>query len=280
MKYRVFTILFLLLVAAAGFGIYFNFTKTADIVINNTEAIQEEREVEDEIVSEIADKNKDEDENVLEPVKDKEDDKKEIPVKKENILFDVTFTSQAPFGEWSDPRQQDACEEASALMAVKWARGESFTLEEAKEEILQISKYQTDNFGEYRDTSADDTLARIIHGYFGFKNAEVQKNITKKDIIAELEKGNLVVIPTDGQLLYNPNFTPPGPERHMLVIRGYDYDKKIFITNDPGTRQGKSYKYNEDILFTAIQNYPTGYHEPIDKVEKAMITISPEFTKE
>lgn len=37
------------------------------------------------------------------------------------ILYDVPFAAQAPFGEWSDKRQQDGCEEVSALMAVKWA---------------------------------------------------------------------------------------------------------------------------------------------------------------
>ena len=34
------------------------------------------------------------------------------------VLLNVPFTSQAPFGEWSDPRHQDGCEEAAALMAV------------------------------------------------------------------------------------------------------------------------------------------------------------------
>ena len=207
--------------------------------------------------------------------------KKEVPEQKieekaktgKLIVKDVSFAAQAPFGEWSDPRQQDACEEASALIAIKWALGESFTLAEAKAEILKISKYQTDEFGEYRDTSAEDTLERIINGYFGYDKARLEKDIAKADIIKELENGNLIIVPTDGQLLDNPNFTPPGPERHMLVIRGYDYDTKKFIANDPGTRQGQNYNYPEDVLFRAIQNYATGYHEPIEKMEKVMIVV-------
>lgn len=197
-----------------------------------------------------------------------------IPSKTGELLIKgVSFAAQAPFGEWSDPRQQDACEEASALIVVKWALGETFTLSEAKTEILKISKYQTDEYGEYRDTSVEDTLKWIINGYFKYDKARLEKDITKADIIKELEKGNLVIVPTDGQLLNNPNFTPPGPERHMLVIRGYNYETKKFIANDPGTRQGQKYPYPEDTLFRAIQNYKTGYHEPIKNIEKVMIVV-------
>src|SRR3989344_6679608 len=53
------------------------------------------------------------------------------------VLLTVPFAAQAPFGEWSDPRQQDGCEEASTIMAMHWVRGDmSLTLEEAKKEIL------------------------------------------------------------------------------------------------------------------------------------------------
>src|SRR4030042_6174940 len=38
----------------------------------------------------------------------------------QNVLLEALFTTQAPFGEWNDPRQQDACEEASVLIAYKW----------------------------------------------------------------------------------------------------------------------------------------------------------------
>ena len=77
----------------------------------------------------------------------------------------------------------------------------------------------------------------------------------------------------NGQLLHNPNFKQPGPERHMLVIIGFDPRKKQFITNDPGTRNGANYRYNYTTLYNAIRDYPTGYNKPIKKVEKNIIIV-------
>ena len=190
-----------------------------------------------------------------------------------DILLDVPFTSQAPFGEWNNPIYQDGCEEAATLMAVRWARGESLNKEEAKSEILKLAEYQKKNFGEYRDTSAEDTIARIIKGYFGYSQTEIKRGITINDIIKELVGGNLVITPMNGRQLYNPHYTGQGPERHMLVIRGYDSQTKEFITNDAGTRLGEKYRYKEEVLYNAIRDYLTGYHLPIEKEEKVMIVV-------
>jgi hypothetical protein len=61
----------------------------------------------------------------------------------------------------------------------------------------------------------------------------------------------------------------------MIVIKGYDPEKNVFITNDPGTRNGESFAYDTDVLFEAIRDYPTGYHETIRVIEKNMIVVSP-----
>lgn len=189
------------------------------------------------------------------------------------ILLDAPFTSQAPFGEWSDQRQQDGCEETSALMAVAWARGEKLSKKKAKKEILAIAEYEKNKYGSFADTNAEDTVIRIIKGYFGYGKSKVLENISVDQIKAELYKGNLVLVPCNGRRLGNPNYTAPGPERHMLVIRGYDLVKKEFITNDGGTRKGENYRYKDDILFKAIVDYPTGDHEPIEKESKTMIIV-------
>src|SRR4030042_5130713 len=153
-------------------------------------------------------------------------------VPKKNILFAVPFTSQAPFGEWKEPAQHDGCEEASALMVVKWARGEPLTREGAKSEIIAASNYENNQIGEFRDTSIEDTAEIIIKGYFQYSGVEVKNIVSPADIVRELENGNLVIVPANGRALGNPNYTAPGPEKHMLVIRGYDYAQKEFITND------------------------------------------------
>lgn len=190
------------------------------------------------------------------------------------VVQNVPFAAQAPFGDWSDPRQQDGCEEASAIMAMRWVKGQSLTLQQMLDEIKAISAFEEQTYGSYHDTSADDTVARIFGAYFNYQNAEARHDITVEDIKVELSKGNLVIIPADGQKLGNPYFTAPGPERHMLLIKGYDPKTRQFITNDPGTRQGKDFRYSESVLFSAIRDYTTGYHEPIIGNEKAMIVVS------
>ncbi len=185
----------------------------------------------------------------------------------------VPFTSQAPFGEWSDQRQQDGCEESSALMAVKWARGENLSKQESKEVILQASDYLLDTYGEYRDISSPNVVDWIFKDYFNYSKVAFKSDIKVDDIIYELNKGNVVITPMDGQKLNNPNFTPPGPTRHMLLVKGYNAEERVFITNDPGTRNGEDYKYDARLFYEAIRDYPTGYHKPIKEVEKNMIVV-------
>lgn len=195
----------------------------------------------------------------------------ELPAK--YYIENVPFSPQAPFARWSDPRQQDACEEMSAALAVYWARGKKLTKAEAEKTILDIAKFEAKKYKNYRDTSAADTAKRIIKEYFGHTNYEIRNNITINDIKTALSENKIVIVPTNGQWLKNPNFKRPGPERHMVVIRGYDSAKKTFTTNDPGTRKGENYIYNEKVLYNAIRDYPTGNHAPIKGVKKNMIVV-------
>lgn len=192
----------------------------------------------------------------------------------EKILLPVPFTPQAPFGNWDDPRQQDGCEEAAALMAYYWAAGKDLSREKALAEIQAISDFEQKEYGGYHDTSVADTIERIFKGYFQYDKADAEYDISKADIVAELEDGNLVIVPTNGQLLGNPFYTPPGPERHNLVLRGYDPEKDEFITNDPGTKRGEKYHYKATIVIDAIVDYPTGNHAPLETKRKAMIVVS------
>ncbi len=188
-----------------------------------------------------------------------------------SVKLQVPFTHQAPFGDWDDKRQQDGCEEASSLMAIKWAQSEELTKEEALEKITEISDWLLEKYKEYRDISSANTIDWIIKDYFNYPKAALKMDVTVNDIIYELEQGNLIITPMNGQIMHNPYYTLPGPPRHMVVIIGYDADREIFITNDPGTRNGKNYEYDAKLLFDAIRDYPTGYHEIINSIEKNMI---------
>lgn len=201
----------------------------------------------------------------------------ENPAYKSKVLISgVPFTPQAPFAEWSDARFQEGCEEASSLMAVYWAKNiESGVIDKtkAKNEIIAMAAYQQERWGEARDTSTKDTATRIISGYLEFSNYEIRENISLQDIKNELLKGNLLIVPANGRALNNPHFTAPGPDRHMIVIRGYDDNTKNFITNDPGIREGELYTYPQQLFFDAIRDYPTGFNLPIEGNKKVMIVI-------
>lgn len=192
-------------------------------------------------------------------------------------ISDIPFTSQAPTGNWADDRFQNGCEEAAVLMAMRWVQGKkSLSKKQAKKGILTLVEYQKKNYGSAVDTSAQDTADRLFKGYYGYTAVEVHYDITKKDIRTELEKGNIIIVPANGRKLGNPHFKSPGPLTHMLLIRGYDEKKKEFITNDPGTRYGKLYRYKESILESALRDYPTGDHLPIKNRSRAMIIIYPQ----
>jgi hypothetical protein len=199
------------------------------------------------------------------------------PIELRSVSLEVPFTSQAPDGNWKEERFQDGCEEAAAVMA-HCAISKSqcpisngvIDKEFVKNEILKMAKWQEDNYGSFVDTSVEDTANRLIGEYFGLEYG-VLRLASSGDIVRELMEGNIVITPMNGRLLDNPNFTAPGPERHMVLVRGYDHETKEFVTNDPGTRKGEKYRYPVDVFWNAIRDYPTGDHERIVDEEKRMV---------
>lgn len=194
----------------------------------------------------------------------------------ENIFNTVPFTAQSPFGEWHDLRQEEGCEEASVLMAVSWASKTGFSLNEAKQKILDMADWQAEKYGSFVDTSAYDTASRLLSQYYGFNNYRLEYNVSAADIRRELMRGNLVVIPVNGKRLNNPNFRSGGPQRHMLVVTGYDWVTAEFITNEPGTKYGQDYRYDFRVIDDSLRDYPTGRYAPIPSdAGSAMIVIKP-----
>jgi hypothetical protein len=123
----------------------------------------------------------------------------------------------------------------------------------ADREILALVAYEQEKFGYYRDTTAAET-AHLITEYYGLK-AEVvpyDAEVLRQAILAHKP----VILPLAGRSLGNPYYTPPGPPYHMLVVKGYQGDE--FITNDPGTRHGESYRYTEDVISRAVHDWNDG----------------------
>jgi len=184
----------------------------------------------------------------------------------------VPFSSQSPFGDWEDPRQQHGCEEASLLMAHYWILGEGLSKDKALSEIVAMSEFEDENFGGAYDLSISDTL-KLWNEYFDHKNAFTKYDITLEDIKKEIAGGNLVIVPIDGVKLGNPHYTAPGPEFHEMVVIGYDDEVGEFITHDPGTRFGANYRYDYNVFMNSIRDYKTGFNEPVDEVVRAMLVI-------
>jgi hypothetical protein len=191
----------------------------------------------------------------------------------EKVLLNVPFTSQAPFGNWADDEQDYGCEEASLLMALYWAKDEKLTSEVALKQIKGMSKFEQEKYGDYHDTSVNDTLD-ILKTYLNYENAYAKFDIGIEDIKAELAAGNVVIVPIDARKVYNVYYTPPGPFRHQIVIIGYNDATGEFITHDPGTAHGAGYRYSYKTMARALMDYPTGFNEPVDEVRTAMLVVT------
>ena len=192
----------------------------------------------------------------------------------ESIHHQVHFTAQAPFGNWKDNRQETACEEASVIMVLHWAENKTLTPEEALKEITTISDYELETYGYFEDTSAKDTLDRIIKSYFKYTSANLIYDISIDDIRKELAKNRLVIVPVNARILANPYYTPPGPTHHMMVIIGYDDITQKFIAHDPGTRYGKNFRYSYETITSALEDYESGRNKPTPEKRTAMIVIA------
>lgn len=194
-----------------------------------------------------------------------------------SIFHTVPFSSQAPSGQWNNPIYQDGCEEASMIMAAAWADDRRELSKQFVEvEIKKLTDFEAGEKGFGLDVSTNG-VAEILHSYFHLENIRVVYDIQLEDIVQALHEENVVIIPVNGRELGNSNFTQPGPLNHMLLVIGYDSLKREFITNDPGTRKGKGYRYDENVLLSAVRDYPTGYHEPNPQSKRVMVVVGKTF---
>ncbi len=172
------------------------------------------------------------------------------------INLDVPFTSQAPYQVWDLP-YQETCEEAAALMVDAFYRGVSGQIppDQAKQAIDDLIAFQTKQYGDYKDTNAQDT-ARFIKDYFHYQDVSVTKLVSVDQIKRALANGYPVLIPVSGKQLGNPNYKHGGPPYHMLVIKGYTQGR--FITNDSGTRKGADYTYAYETVMRSAHDWNGG----------------------
>jgi hypothetical protein len=177
----------------------------------------------------------------------------------------VLFVPQAPFKVW-DPLHEDACEEASMIMLQTYAEGTaSLSVEEMDARIYDLVGYEEER-GLGPSITAEQT-AEVMRARLGL-DAKVVPLASIDDLKRRLAAGTPVILPAAGKLLFNPNFRNGGPVYHMLVAKGY-VDGRI-VTNDPGTRLGADYVYDEDVLWNAVADW-TG--DGVDPSRKVMIVV-------
>lgn len=183
-------------------------------------------------------------------------------------ISNVPFTSQAPFAVWDD-LHNEACEEASLVIANFYLTKNNLTADLADSDIQRMINWEINYFGVNKNLTASETMA-MAYNFYGLNNLSIKEINSVSDIKKEISQNHLVIVPTAGRLLGNPNFKTPGPIYHMLVISGYTKDQ--FITQDVGTKNGQNYVYSQDTLFNAIHDW-TGDDSTISSGEKNIITL-------
>lgn len=170
------------------------------------------------------------------------------------VNLDIPFFPQAPDADRSLPRKE-ACEEASIVLAAHYFADKEMTKEEFKADVLALVELQKDLFGDYVDTSVEET-AQLFEAFFGNASTKIIENLTIEDIKSELAQGHPIVAPFAWRKLQNSHFMNGWPRYHMLVIKGYD--EQYFYTNDVGTRVGKDFPYTYDVIMDALHDLTDG----------------------
>ncbi|MEA2006869.1 MAG: VanZ family protein [Patescibacteria group bacterium] len=185
-----------------------------------------------------------------------------------NVIIDVPFTSQAPFGVW-DYTHEEACEEASLIMVKYYLDKKKLSPQIAENEIQSLKQYQMKKYGRFEDSDMEE-LVDIAFDYYDLNNLKIVYDFSPKDLKEALAKNNPIIVPTAGRQLGNPFFTQPGPLYHNLVLVGYNGNK--IITNDPGTKRGEGFEYDLNVLFDSIHDFP-GDKNKITQGRKVMVVI-------
>lgn len=203
--------------------------------------------------------------NVNQAFKPLEESVKDLP---STASIDVPFTPQAPFANWSDTFNE-ACEEASLIMVEYFLRQEDLSQNIANSEIIDLVDWQKSH-GYSEDIDAEELVSVAQTHFERIGTVYYDEEVTLENIKRLIAAGHPVIVPAAGKLLNNPHYRGDGPPYHMLVISGYDEEN--FITQDPGTREGKNYKYSYDTIVNAIHDW-TGDKATIEEGRKAMVVL-------
>lgn len=163
----------------------------------------------------------------------------------------IPFTTQAFDGKWEG---NEDCEEASAVIANAYLTGfteAKIPQKRAKKEIADLNSWETANVGHNINTGADD-ISKMITQVYGLRTKIIQ-NYTAEDLKEILKNGKVALLLVNARLLNNPNYTPPGPTYHVVVLTGYN--AKGFVVHDPGLTDGNKNVYSFEVIQKAAADW-------------------------
>lgn len=177
------------------------------------------------------------------------------------VELSVPYVEEAPDGNWTGP-WKNACEEsAMAMVEYYYLANRNYNLQKAKDYMWNLFTQQDKIYGSNADS--DSVRTAYLINNFSVYWAERKINPTLDDIKKALQQKRPVITFHYGFDLKNPNipFLSYGSSYHVMVVIGYDDDKKEFIVNDPGdTKTGDGYRYGYDLFLNTLSdfNYSTG----------------------
>ncbi|MFH0852731.1 MAG: C39 family peptidase [bacterium] len=185
------------------------------------------------------------------------------------LIENVPFSVQSPDSLW-DEYGEESCEEMSEIIVDHFWTKKALDRKIALVERNKLIEYEIQNYGDFRDENAAQ-IAQRLKDYFGYKKVGVIYDFSLQQLKEKIAQGKPIIVPAAGRKLGNPYFTQPGPLYHNLVIIGYEGTD--IIVNDPGIGRGQGYRYNENVLYNAIHDFP-GSKENIEQGRKAMIIVN------
>lgn len=155
----------------------------------------------------------------------------------------VPFITQSPSGTWTDA-ERDLSEETMFVMTMKYFVSGA-EMDEAKLEQIRVAMIH--------ERLSMATFASFVETYDPGYGAVVIEDPTIEEIKTYLADGTPVIVPTDGALLQNPFYIAAGLPYHCILLRGYNETQ--FIANDPGTRRGEAYVYEQSVVMDAMSDW-------------------------
>lgn len=173
------------------------------------------------------------------------------------VILPVPQVWEIPDGVWRAP-WSGACEEASVTMAEQfYLHPGKRIVPRAEEKKLMAPLFPIEDklFGSNSDTNSTRTL-KLINNFTSF-DADIKLNPTVEDIKNELKAGRPVISLHYGYDLKNPRhrFRHGGSSYHVMVLTGFDDQKKIFFANDPELKDGIDFPYNYAIIMASLHDF-------------------------